>query len=67
MDNGNTDAARTLLVIAAPEHDASAYHLSGFLAPDPVIFLQVAGEKHLAVSSLEYGRAKKEARVDRLL
>ena len=67
MDNGNIDAARTLLVIAAPEHDASAYHLSGFLAPDPVIFLQAAGEKHLAVSSLEYGRAKKEARVDRLL
>ena len=57
MDNGNIDAARTLLVIAAPEHDASAYHLSGFLAPDPVIFLQAAGEKHLAVSSLVYGRA----------
>src|SRR3712207_8110990 len=34
---------RTLLVIGAPQHDASAYHLSGFLAPDPVICLRVGG------------------------
>ncbi|MCA1737756.1 MAG: aminopeptidase P family protein, partial [Actinobacteria bacterium] len=55
---------QTLLVIGAPEHDAAAYHLSGFLAPDPVILLQVAGKKYLAVSSMEYGRAKREARAE---
>ncbi len=60
------NAEKTLLVIAAPEHDADAYHLSGFLAPDPVIFVRAAGERHLAVSSLEYGRAKKHAPVDGL-
>ena len=58
---------QNLLVIGAPEHDADAYHLSGFLAPDPVICLRVAGKTYLAVSSLEYGRAEKEAPVDRLL
>jgi Xaa-Pro aminopeptidase len=58
---------RTLLVIGAPQHDAAAYHLSGFLAPDPVICLQAAGKKYLAVSSLEYGRAEKQAKVDELL
>ncbi len=58
---------RTLLVIGAPQHDAAAYHLSGFLAPDPVICLQAAGKKYLAVSSLEYGRAEKQAKVDKLL
>ena len=63
----NKDEGRTLLVIGAPEHDADAYHLSGFLAPDPVICLRVAGKTYLAVSSLEYGRAEKEAPVDRLL
>jgi Xaa-Pro aminopeptidase len=63
----NKDEGRTLLVIGAPEHDADAYHLSGFLAPDPVICLRVAGKTCLAVSSLEYGRAEKEAPVDRLL
>jgi Xaa-Pro aminopeptidase len=61
------DEGRNLLVIGAPEHNADAYHLSGFLAPDPVICLRVAGKTYLAVSALEYGRAEKEAPVDRLL
>ncbi|HET7269969.1 MAG TPA: Xaa-Pro peptidase family protein [Rubrobacter sp.] len=61
------DEGQNLLVIGAPEHDADAYHLSGFLAPDAVICLRVGGKKYLAVSSLEYGRAAKEAPVDELL
>ncbi len=58
---------QTLLVIGAPEHDAGAYHLSGFLAPDPVICLRATGREYLAVSSMEYGRAKREARADEVL
>ena len=61
------DEGQNLLVIGAPEHDADAYHLSGFLAPDAVICLRVAGKRYLAVSSLEYGRAAKEAPVEELL
>src|ERR671915_825434 len=61
------DEGQNLLVIGAPEHDADTYHLSGFLAPDPVICLRVAGKTYLAVSSLEYGRAEKEAPVDELI
>ncbi len=61
------DEGRNLLVIGAPEHDADAHHLSGFLAPDAVICLRVAGRTYLAVSSLEYGRAAKEAPIDELL
>ncbi len=63
----SSDDGHTLLVIDAPQHDAAAYYLSGFLAPDPVIFLQAAGKKYLAVSSMEYGRAEKQAHVDELL
>jgi Xaa-Pro aminopeptidase len=63
----NKDEGQNLLVIGAPESDADAYHLSGFLAPDAVICLRVAGKKYLAVSSLEYGRAAKAAPVDELL
>ena len=63
----NKDEGQNLLVIGAPEHDAAAYHLSGFLAPDAVICLRVAGKMYLAVSSLEYGRAAKAAPVDELL
>lgn len=58
---------RTLLVISAPQHDAAAYHLSGFPAPDPVICLRAGGKKYLAVSALEYGRAEKEAPVHELV
>jgi Xaa-Pro aminopeptidase len=63
----NKDEGQNLLVIGAPEHDADAYHLSGFLAPDAVICLRVAGKRYLVVSSLEYGRAEKQAPVDELL
>lgn len=63
----NKDEGQNLLVIGAPERDADAYHLAGFLAPDAVICLRVAGKRYLAVSSLEYGRAAKEAPVDELL
>jgi Xaa-Pro aminopeptidase len=63
----DSEDGRTLLVIGAPHHDAAAYHLSGFLAPDPVICIRAAGKKYLAVSALEYGRAEKEAPVDELL
>ena len=59
--------AETLLTIGAPEHDAAVYHLSGFLAPDPVICLRAAGKSYLAVSAMEYGRAKRDARVDEVL
>ena len=66
----STKDTPTILVIAAPEHDASAYHLSGFLAPDPVIYLRVGGESgkgYLVVSSMEYGRAKRDAGADEVL
>jgi Xaa-Pro aminopeptidase len=58
---------QTLLVIGAPQHDATAYHLSGFLAPDPVICIRTSGKSYLAVSALEYGRAEKEAPADELV
>ncbi len=66
----DTTDSRTLLVIGAPEHDAVSHHLSGFLAPDPVICVRSGGashKKYLVVSSLEYGRAGREAPVDELL
>ena len=67
MENGADSSGRTLLVIGASQHDAAAYHLSGFLAPDPVICLRAGGKSYLGVSSMEYGRAKKQARADEVL
>lgn len=59
--------SQNLLFIGAPEQEPTGYYLSGFLAPDPVIFAQVSGRKYLAVSTLEYGRAQKQDGVDKLL
>jgi Xaa-Pro aminopeptidase len=64
--DGNKDP-QTLLVIGAPEHNAAAYRLSGFLAPDPVIYVRVVDKGYLAVSSMEYGRAKREARAEEVI
>jgi Xaa-Pro aminopeptidase len=63
----HSNEGQTLLVIGSSQHDAAAYHLSGFLAPDPTIASRVAGKSYLAVSSMEYGRAKREARADKIL
>ena len=43
MENGAGSSDRTLLVIGASQHDAASYHLSGFLAPDPVFCLWTGG------------------------
>lgn len=59
--------SRNLLFIGTPEREPGLYYLSGFLAPDPVIFAQIEGKKYLAVSSLEYGRAQNLDDIDELL
>ncbi len=56
-----------LLIIAASETDANLYYASGFLAPDPFVFLQVNGRKLLLMSDLEIDRARSQARVDEVL
>ncbi|WP_435349030.1 M24 family metallopeptidase [Haloarchaeobius sp. HRN-SO-5] len=51
----------------ALEDDASSsdlYYLSGFGAPDPFFGVYTPEQTGLLVSSLEYGRAKKESRAD---
>jgi len=48
-------------LVVADESDANQRYLSGFTAPDPFTTLY-DGEVHLLVSSLEYGRAEREAR-----
>jgi len=48
------------LIIAASEADANLYYATRFLAPDPFIFLQVAGEKVLLLSDLEIDRGRQQ-------
>ena len=49
-------------LIDADSEDADQYYLSGFDAPDPFVSLYDGEVRLLFTRSLEYGRAKKEAR-----
>ncbi|POG54751.1 M24 family metallopeptidase [Haloferax marisrubri] len=51
-------------LISADGSDSNQLYLSGFDAPDPYVTLYTPAGIHLLVSTLEFGRAKKESRAD---
>jgi Xaa-Pro aminopeptidase len=55
------------LIYAASETDADLLYATGFFAPDPFLFVQARGQRLVVMSDLEMDRAKKQARVDRVL
>lgn len=55
------------LLISSSETDSNLYYASGFLAPDPFIFLQIGDEKVIIMSDLELDRAKSQAKVSTVL
>ncbi|MDX1387426.1 MAG: M24 family metallopeptidase, partial [bacterium] len=57
----------TRLIIAASEADANLYWATGFLAPDPIVFIEHRKRKYLILNDLELDRGRKEAKVDRVL
>ena len=52
------------LVIDSTKHSADLFYLTGFRAPDPIIWMQLGRGKILMLSELELDRAKKEASAD---
>jgi Xaa-Pro aminopeptidase len=56
----------TFLQIAAPETDADIYYATRFAASDPVILIEYDGQKILAVTDFERGRARQVATVDQV-
>jgi len=54
---------KNYLIIAASETDADMYYATRFLAPDPFIFMQIRGRKHLLMSDLEVDRARTQSSV----
>ncbi len=52
------------LIYAASEQCADLWYESGFSAPDPFLWFEVDGQRHIVVSALEVGRAMKQARAD---
>ena len=62
-----TRAAAARLIYAAPETDADMLYATRFFAPDPFLFVQARGQRLVVMSDLEMDRARKQARVDRVL
>jgi len=60
-------APRGRLLFAASETDADILYPTGFFAPDPFLFVQKGKTRILVMSDLEMDRAKKQARVERVL
>ena len=55
------------LIYAASEHNADLRYLSGFLAPDPFVYLKLKGKTYLLLSDLEVDRGRRQSQVDGVL
>ena len=62
--NARTDAR---LIVAASDSDPNLLYATRFFAPDPFIFFQHRGKKHLVMNNLELDRARRQATVDAVL
>lgn len=55
------------LIIAASESDSNLYYACKFLVPDPIIYFEIKGKKHLVLSDLEIDRGQEQAQVDKIV
>jgi Xaa-Pro aminopeptidase len=58
---------QALLLVSASEGDSNMLYAAGIFVPDPFIFFEHKGTKFVVMSDLEIDRAKKQAKVDRVL
>ncbi|MHC4953840.1 MAG: M24 family metallopeptidase [Planctomycetota bacterium] len=52
------------LFFADSESDADLYYLTGFLAGDPILYVECEGRRELFLNDLEVDRGRKQSRVD---
>jgi len=55
------------LMVADSERDANMLYATRLFVPDPFIWFEVRGRTYVVMSDLEMDRARKQARVDRVL
>lgn len=58
---------KATLVIASSDTDSNLYYATEYLTSDPYVFLRIAGKAIILAGELELGRARKQARVDRVV
>lgn len=54
------------VIVADSQHDANLLYAVGLFVPDPFIYFEIAGRRHVVMSDLELDRAKAKATVDRV-
>jgi len=55
------------VIVADSQRDADMLYATRLFVPDPFIYIEIGGKKHIVLSDLEFDRAKKNAAVDRVL
>lgn len=60
----NLGDADGILLVGASERNADLYYATGFLAPDPFVFVATAKKSLMLVNDMELDRAKAQATVD---
>ncbi|MCP4268545.1 MAG: aminopeptidase P family protein [Candidatus Brocadiaceae bacterium] len=58
---------KATLIIADSERDSNMYYATGFLAPDPFVYIQKEGKKTIIINDLELDRARSQSKADRVL
>jgi len=56
-----------ILIIADSEKDSNMYYATGFMAPDPFVYIRKGDETFMVANDLELDRARLQSRVDRVL
>ena len=59
--------ASAQLIVDSSEKNADLFYATQFRVPDPFIFVEYKGKSYVVMSDLELDRARREARVDRVL
>jgi Xaa-Pro aminopeptidase len=67
QNTGKKRADQAMLMVSASEGDSNMLYAAGIFVPDPFIFFEHKNTKYVVMSDLEIDRAKKQARVDRVL
>ena len=55
------------LIVADSEHDADMLYAVGMFVPDPFVYFEVGNRRYVVMNDLEIDRAKRQAKVDRVL
>ncbi len=56
-----------ILIIADSEKDSNMYYATGFMAPDPFVYIRKSDETFMVANDLELDRARLQSRVERVL